>query len=127
MCNTDGIVDIEGVVCTRRGCLDRTTPRARLTLGHVTKTRVGSGPTALRIALGTQLRRLREANGITPQAAGAVLRASHAKISRLELGRVGFKQRDVADLLTLYGIDDEQERQTFLSLAEQANALGWWH
>jgi transcriptional regulator with XRE-family HTH domain len=86
-----------------------------------------AGPTVLRIALGTQLRRLREANGITREAAGETIRASHAKISRVELGRVGFKERDVADLLTLYGITDEQERDTVLALARQANAPGWWH
>ncbi len=81
----------------------------------------------LRIVLGTQLRRLREANRITREAAGEAIRASPAKISRLELGRVGFKERDVADLLTLYHITDEQERATFLALARRANAPGWWH
>ncbi|MGH4025797.1 MAG: helix-turn-helix domain-containing protein [Pseudonocardiaceae bacterium] len=85
------------------------------------------GPTVLRITLGAQLRRLREANGISREAAGEAIRGSHAKISRLELGRVGFKERDVVDLLTLYGIDDEQEREVFLGLARQANAPGWWH
>ncbi|MGH4020035.1 MAG: helix-turn-helix domain-containing protein, partial [Pseudonocardiaceae bacterium] len=79
------------------------------------------------MALGAQLRRLREASGITREAAGYAIRASHAKISRLELGRVGFKERDVADLLALYGITDDQEQQTFLTLAMQANAPGWWH
>ncbi|MGQ0778456.1 MAG: helix-turn-helix domain-containing protein [Pseudonocardiales bacterium] len=86
-----------------------------------------SGPTVLRIALGAQLRRLREASGITREAAGHAIRASHAKISRLELGRVGFKQRDVADLLALYGITDEQEREAFFALARQASTPGWWH
>jgi transcriptional regulator with XRE-family HTH domain len=81
----------------------------------------------LRIALGTQLRRLRDAGGISREAAGNAIRASHAKISRLELGRVGFKARDVADLLTLYGITGEQEREAFLALARRANAPGWWH
>ncbi len=81
----------------------------------------------LRIALGAQLRRLREANGITREEAGVAIRASHAKISRLELGRVGFKERDIADLLTLYGITDEQERQACLALARRANTPGWWH
>ena len=80
----------------------------------------------LRIALGTKLRRLREASEITREAAGYAIRGSHAKISRLELGRVGFKERDVADLLTLYGVTDEQERETFLILARKANAPGWW-
>ena len=85
------------------------------------------GPTALRIVLGTQLRRLREARGITAGAAGQAIRASHAKISRMELGRVGFRDRDVTDLLTFYGVTDEQERGAFLTLVRQANVPGWWH
>ncbi len=86
-----------------------------------------SGPTVLRMALGTQLRRLREARGITRETAGDAIRASHAKISRLELGRVGFKARDVADLLTLYGVTDDQDREAFLTLVRRANEPGWWH
>lgn len=85
------------------------------------------GPTVLRIILGTQLRRLREAKGISRQTAGYTIRCSDAKISRLELGRVGYKQRDVADLLTLYGVTNAQEREAFLGLAHQASAPGWWH
>jgi hypothetical protein len=85
------------------------------------------GPTALRIVLGIQLRRLREARGITAGAAGHAIRASHAKISRMELGRVGFRERDVTDLLTLYGITDDQERRAFLNLVRRANVPGWWH
>ncbi|MEU6343696.1 helix-turn-helix transcriptional regulator [Streptomyces sp. NPDC046977] len=85
------------------------------------------GPTVLRIVLGTQLRRLREASHITREAAGEAIRGSHAKISRLELGRVGYKERDVADLLTLYGVTDESERADFLKLARQASTPGWWH
>jgi Domain of unknown function (DUF5753)/Helix-turn-helix domain len=84
------------------------------------------GPTALRMALGAQLRSLREACAITAEVAGYTIRASYAKISRMELGRVGFKERDVADLLTLYGITDEQERAAFLKMAREANAPGWW-
>ncbi|MCK2217433.1 helix-turn-helix domain-containing protein [Actinomadura sp. ATCC 31491] len=84
-------------------------------------------PTVLRILLGTQLRRLRTEKGISREDAGYSIRASHAKISRLELGQVSFKQRDVADLLTLYGVTDAAERQQLLDLAKQANAPGWWH
>ena len=89
--------------------------------------RQAQGPTALRIMLGAQLRRLREARGITAGAAGSAIRASHAKISRMELGRVGFKERDVAELLTFYGIIDAQQREAFLALARRANVPGWWH
>ena len=85
------------------------------------------GPTALRIALGSQLRRLREANGITREAAGDVIRSSASKISRLELGRVSIKTRDLADLLTLYGVTGEQERADVLTLAREAAKPGWWH
>jgi transcriptional regulator with XRE-family HTH domain len=76
--------------------------------------------------LGTQLRRLREERGISREVAGEAIRASHAKISRLELGRVGFKARDVADLLTLYDITDQHDRDAFLALARRANRPGWW-
>lgn len=85
------------------------------------------GPTVLRIVLGTQLRRLREASGVSRQLAANAIRASHAKISRLELGRVGFKERDVADLLTLYGVHAAEERAEFLALARRANEPGWWN
>jgi transcriptional regulator with XRE-family HTH domain len=85
-----------------------------------------SGPTVLRILLGGQLRKLREAAGITPDRAGYEIRASRSKISRVEHGRVSFKERDVADLLTLYGVDDEHERRRMLNLAQHANSQGWW-
>ncbi|MBO3744765.1 helix-turn-helix domain-containing protein [Streptosporangiaceae bacterium NEAU-GS5] len=85
------------------------------------------GPTVLRIMLGAQLRRLRESQSISREDAGYAIRGTHSKISRLELGRTSFKQRDVADLLTLYGITDETERETMLELARRASTPGWWH
>jgi hypothetical protein len=87
----------------------------------------GGGPTVVRMILGAHLRRLRESKGISRADAGWPIRASESKISRMELGRVGFKERDVADLLTLYGVDDEPERQRLLALVHDANAPGWWH
>src|SRR6266536_2537568 len=69
------------------------------------------GPTAVRIALGAQLRRLRETTNITREEAAEAIRA---------------KQRDVADLLSLYGVSDETEREELLALARQADAPGWW-
>jgi transcriptional regulator with XRE-family HTH domain len=76
--------------------------------------------------VGARLRRLRERAGRTREAAAAKIGSSGSKISRLELGRTGFKQRDVAELLTFYGVTDEHERQALLGLAEQANVPGWW-
>lgn len=85
------------------------------------------GPTVLRILLGTQLRRLRKNKGISRHDAGYAIRASHAKISRMELGQVSFKRRDVDDLLQLYGVDDPDQREALLGLISSANAQGWWH
>ena len=85
-----------------------------------------SGPTVPRMILGNQLHRFREAAGISPDRAGYEIRASRSKISRMENGRVGFKERDVADLLDLYGITDEETRAGLMTLARQANAPGWW-
>jgi transcriptional regulator with XRE-family HTH domain len=86
-----------------------------------------AGPTATRMVLGALLRRLRESRGISREQAGEVIRASQSKISRLELGRTGFKLRDVVDLYELYGVTDQAEIATLLGLAKQANSPGWWH
>ena len=86
----------------------------------------GSGPMALRIALGAHLRRLREASHITPAQAGEAIRATHSKISRLERGRTAARPRDVADLLSLYGVTDEAERDKLLTLTHAASAPAWW-
>ncbi len=89
-------------------------------------TRAG-GPTVQRLVLGSQLHRLRESRGITAEQAAEAIRGSHSKISRMEHGRVGFKERDVGDLLTLYGVTDSEERAALLNLAREANTPGWWH
>jgi len=72
------------------------------------------------------LRRFRETAGVTPEQAAYEIRASRSKISRMEHGRVGFKARDVDDLLTLYGVHDEQIRTRMLAFAQQASTPGWW-
>lgn len=90
-------------------------------------TPTAGGPTVRRIVVGAQLRRLREAAGVTRDQAGYILRGSGSKISRLELGRVSFKDRDVADLLTHYGVTDEAQRTALITMAKDANLPGWWH
>ena len=82
-------------------------------------------PTVLKMLLGAQLRRLRDLAGVSRDDAGYHIRASGSKISRLELGRVSFKERDVADLLDLYGITGEQ-RDQLIQLTHEANATPWW-
>jgi transcriptional regulator with XRE-family HTH domain len=84
------------------------------------------GPTARRMILGSQLRHLREDAGITRSEAGYNIRGSESKISRIELGRVGFKERDVADLLTMYGVTEANERDPILAMVKESNQPGWW-
>lgn len=86
-----------------------------------------SGPMVRRLQLGARLRSLRQARGITRDQAGYAIRGSESKISRMELGRVAVKQRDIADLLKLYGLDDAAETDRLLELAREANEPGWWH
>jgi len=93
----------------------------------VAGTQQNGGPTVRRMQLGARLRSLRQAKGITRDQAGWAIRGSESKISRMELGRVAFKERDVTDLLRLYGIEDESEHARLLALAREANTPGWWH
>lgn len=85
-----------------------------------------AGPTVQRLVLGGHLRRLREQADMTTERAAASIRGSHSKISRMEHGRVGFKERDIADLLTLYGVIGGPEREALLNLAREASTPGWW-
>ncbi|MFC8526203.1 helix-turn-helix domain-containing protein [Nocardia sp. NPDC057227] len=118
----DGFDETDGI--TGSGSLDGSAVPGSSGRGNPAPDR---GPTVLRIALGGQLRKLREHKNITREQAGERIRGSHAKISRLELGRTGFKERDIRDLLTLYGVTDRARRDEFLELAKQANEPGWWH
>jgi transcriptional regulator with XRE-family HTH domain len=119
------------VVGGQEAGVGRLDPGARMSYGPPGGPSPGSedelrGPTVLRMILGSQLRRLRETAGVTPEQAAWELRASRSKISRMEHGRVRLKDRDVADLLTLYGVTDEKLRARMLATAQQANAPGWW-
>jgi transcriptional regulator with XRE-family HTH domain len=87
----------------------------------------GGGPTVRRMLVGAQLRRLRNAKSISREQAAEAIRASEWKIHRLENGQVSFKERDVVDLLRLYGISDPGEVAAFVILAREANQPGWWH
>ncbi|XVU21294.1 helix-turn-helix domain-containing protein [Actinoplanes sp. CA-054009] len=84
------------------------------------------GSTVRRLQLGARLRELRLAKGVSREDAGYRIRASESKISRMELGRVSFKPRDITDLLHLYGVEDQEEHDRLLELTREANSPGWW-
>jgi transcriptional regulator with XRE-family HTH domain len=85
-----------------------------------------AGVAASRMLLGARLRDLRESAGISREDAAYAIRASASKISRLEMGRVRCKLRDVGDLLDMYGVRDESGRNQLLDMATQASAPAWW-
>jgi Domain of unknown function (DUF5753)/Helix-turn-helix domain len=87
----------------------------------------GGNSAVRRILLGSWLRRLRENKNITMKEAGWHIRGSEAKISRMETGKVSFKDRDVEDLLTFYSVTDPEERAQVMKLVQEANTLGWWN
>jgi hypothetical protein len=84
------------------------------------------GSTVRRLQVGAHLRALRRGSGMSREQAGYEIRASESKISRMELGRVGFKERDIVDLLRLYGVEDQAEHTRMLTLTREANAPSWW-
>src|SRR6266496_4358499 len=84
------------------------------------------GPTVRRMLVGSRLRRLRAEAGISREQAGEAIRASEWKIHRLENGQVSFKERDIVDLLRLYGVTDPDEVAALLTMAREANEPGWW-
>jgi transcriptional regulator with XRE-family HTH domain len=86
-----------------------------------------TGPTTLRVIIGSNLRQLRQAADISREEAAYEIRADASKISRLELGRVSFRLRDVRDLLIMYGVKDEGEIERFVDLARLANQPSKWH
>jgi len=84
------------------------------------------GPTVRLRRLGMELRALREAAGLNSQQAAEELGCSQSKISRVETGKSPVSVRDVRDLLGLYGVTDEQQRERLLGLARESRQRGWW-
>jgi transcriptional regulator with XRE-family HTH domain len=90
------------------------------------RSQAGGGPTVQRMLVGARLRRLRTELGLTREEAAQAIRASEWKIHRLENGQVGFKDRDIIDLLARYQVTDPAEVADFLTLTREANTPGWW-
>ncbi|WP_236062307.1 helix-turn-helix domain-containing protein [Actinacidiphila acididurans] len=84
------------------------------------------GTKALARVLGHYLRAMRESRGISPAAAGHHIRAHISKISRMETAHVSLKQRDVDELLSLYGVP-ETERTEIAELVKRSALPEWWH
>jgi len=83
-------------------------------------------PSAMRVMLGAELRRLREERGLSRLAAARAIHAPESTITRLELGRAVADHETVDVLLTLYDVEDPRAREAYLTILEHGNAPGWW-
>lgn len=83
-------------------------------------------PVGSRRRLGAELRRLREEANLRLDAVADELEVSASKISRIETGNSTAKTWDVRNLLTLYGVTDEDRRTEVLGWAADAKAQAWW-
>ncbi|MEV6685752.1 helix-turn-helix transcriptional regulator [Streptomyces sp. NPDC051130] len=88
---------------------------------------VDVNPTVSRRRLGSELRRLRQAGGMTTQQVAQRLLISQPKISLLENGRRIIKPRDVRDLCRLYGVQDQRLVDDLMRLARDSGRQGWWN
>lgn len=86
--------------------------------------------TVLGRQLGDELKRLREAAGVSMAEAAEVLECTRAKISRLENGHVPVRAPDLNALMDAYKIEKLETRERLSALARKANRRrrdGWWH
>ncbi|MCY0940277.1 helix-turn-helix domain-containing protein [Streptomyces antarcticus] len=86
--------------------------------------------TVLGRQLGDELRRLREAAGLTTAAAAKALDCTGGKISRIENGHVPVRTPDLVALMDAYGVSVPETRERLSALARRANRRrreGWWH
>lgn len=83
-------------------------------------------PTVRRRRLGMELRNLREGSGYTIDEVAAHLECSGSKLSRLETGKGLPRLRDVRDLLDLYEVVDDRQRELMLTMVRESKNKGWW-
>ncbi|MBH1934546.1 helix-turn-helix domain-containing protein [Streptomyces sp. AV19] len=84
-----------------------------------------SNPTARQARLGAELRKLREACGMSAREAGALLGGGVAQISHIEAGRWGVSAERVRRLAAFYRADDERLIGELCAIAEE-RLRGWW-
>lgn len=73
-----------------------------------------------------ELRRHREAAGVTIDAVAARIGCSTSKVSRIETGHTGATPTDVQKILDIYGVD-EAVKAELVQIAREARQKGWWH
>ena len=84
------------------------------------------GPTVRRRRLGTELRRLREANSIKLEEVAEQLGVAPSTLSRIETGKAPTRSAYLSEMLKLYGVEDPGQRQVLIDMAREGHRKGWW-
>jgi transcriptional regulator with XRE-family HTH domain len=98
----------------------------RSIIGETGRVNVRRSPTIRRRRLGAELRRYREAAGVTIEVVAEQLGCSPSKVSRIETGHNSATPRDVADILAIYRVG-AHEAEELVQIAREARQKGWWH
>jgi transcriptional regulator with XRE-family HTH domain len=84
-------------------------------------------PTVRRRRLARELRRMREAVGMTADEVTKALEWSVGKVNTLEKAKaVQPRVADIRNLLDTYGVTDEEQREALFALTREARKRGWW-
>ncbi|MEU9241607.1 helix-turn-helix transcriptional regulator [Streptomyces sp. NPDC048385] len=86
--------------------------------------------TVLGRQLGDELRKFREAAGVSMAEAAGLLDCTKGKISRMENGHVPVRTPDLNALMHAYQVEDPETRNRLAAMAQRANRRrrdGWWH
>lgn len=83
-------------------------------------------PIGSRRRLGAELRRLRVETGLTLDEVAERMTCSTSKISRLETGKGIPKVPDVSELMRIYGVVSDTDRDMLLRLVHDGREHSWW-
>lgn len=82
-------------------------------------------PTARQVRLGVELRRLREAAGLTAREAAALLGTGRVQMSHIESGLAGVSEERLRRLASHYACTDEKFINALVAMATD-RTRGWW-
>lgn len=85
-----------------------------------------TGPTVRRRRLGTELRKLRESNGYKLEEVAAQLGVAPSTLSRIETGKAPTKSAYLNQMLEMYGVAEQGQRQVLVDMAREGHRKGWW-
>ncbi|MEV8476578.1 helix-turn-helix transcriptional regulator [Streptomyces sp. NPDC051173] len=85
-----------------------------------------STPTVRQRRLGNELRRMREAAGVTTQEAASLLGVDRTRIPNIESGRFGISTDRVRKLAVNYGCPNSELVEALTFMAEERGPHRWW-